>query len=192
MTQFNQVIVATARAYDIPLWDYGAVMRQLPNDGLAPDGVHPSIPPDARSGNLSAQNLNYGYPLRNLTALEVLYTLWQQVLYDGDQVVPADPPAATVPAPVVDAPSTGDCMGAPPPRLTVGETGRVTPGVPNNVRSSPSLSAPEIGDIPGEGVFSVLEGPVCTDGYLWWKVDHNGLVGWTASGNGAEYWVEPY
>jgi len=196
VAQFNEVIVATARAYDVPLWNYGAAMRQLPNDGLSADGVHPSIPPDGLSANLSTRNLNYGYPLRNLTALEVLHTLWQQVLYDGDQVVPVEPPAATAPAapsgPVVDAPATGDCMGAPPPRLSVGGTGRVTPGVPNNVRSAPTTSAAEIGDIPGAGVFAVLDGPVCADGYLWWQVEHNGLVGWTASGNGAEYWVEPY
>jgi uncharacterized protein YraI len=53
------------------------------------------------------------------------------------------------------------------------------------------MAAAQIGQIPGEGVFSVVGGPQCADGYRWWQVSYNGLVGWTASGSGSEYWVEP-
>jgi TolB protein len=41
-------------------------------------------------------------------------------------------------------------------------------------------------------VFDVLEGPVCADGYAWWKIDLEGLVGWAVEGQPREYWLEPY
>ena len=82
--------------------------------------------------------------------------------------------------------------GAPAPQLQVGGYGQVTPGLPNKVRSSPALSAEQTGNIPGEGVFTVLDGPVCAEGLQWWQVNYNGLIGWTADGSGSEYWVEPY
>lgn len=85
-----------------------------------------------------------------------------------------------------------------PPRLSVGQQARITPGLPNVVRTEPGTNASGavnsrvIGEIPGGGVFTVLNGPQCgTDGRLWWYVDYNGLVGWTAQGEGNEYWVEP-
>jgi uncharacterized protein YraI len=191
--EFNQIIVATAQTYDIPLWNYWSAMSQLPGEGLAGDGVHPSIPPSGVSVVFDANNLQYGYAVRNLTALQVLYTLWQQVLYDGNNAVPA----TAIPQPQPTTPSDGgtapgDCSNAPAPRLTVGAQARVTPGLPNKVRAAPSMAAAQVGQIPGEGVFTVLSGPACGDGYRWWQVNYNGLVGWTANGSGGEYWVEPY
>jgi hypothetical protein len=41
----------------------------------------------------------------------------------------------------------------------------------------------------------VIEGPVCADGLIFWKVENNSIpdgTGWTAEGDGAEYWLEPY
>ena len=86
-----------------------------------------------------------------------------------------------------------------PNRLVAGGYGRVTPGLPNVVRSAPGTSATGsnsvvIGQIPAGGVFYVLSGPVCgSDGRSWWQVNYNGLTGWTAEGEGyGNYWVEPY
>jgi len=191
---FNQVIVATAQAYDVPLWNYWKAMSVLPGEGLAPDGVHPSPAWDGLNAVFDADHLKYGYPVRNLTALQVLYTLWQQVLYDGDQAPAATlPPSAGQPGGTQPgSPGEISCQGAPPPNLTVGGQGRVTPGLPNKVRSQPGTGAAQVGSIPGEGVFTVIGGPVCADGYLWWQISYNGLIGWTANGSGAEYWVEPY
>ena len=196
VAEFNQIIISTARTYDIPLWNYWSAMSQLPGEGLAGDGVHPSIPPSGLSVVLDATNLQYGYAVRNLTALQVLYTLWQQVLYDGNNAVPATaPPSQPQPTASSGGETTGtgsgDCSNAPAPRLTVGAQARVTPGLPNKVRAEPSMAAAQVGQIPGEGVFSVVGGPQCADGYRWWQVSYNGLVGWTASGSGGEYWVEP-
>jgi uncharacterized protein YraI len=189
VTDFNQVIIATAQAYDIPLWNYWKAMSVLPGEGLAPDGVHPSLAWDGLNAVFDPDHLKYGFPVRNLTALQVLYTLWQQVLYDGDQA-----PAATAPPSSGQPGGPGEiaCQAAPPPNLTVGGQGRVTPGLPNKVRGQPGTAAAQVGSIPGEGVFSVIGGPVCADGYLWWQISYNGLTGWTANGSGSEYWVEPY
>jgi hypothetical protein len=199
VTEFNQIIIATARTYDVPLWNYWAAMSPLPSEGLDADGVHPSIPPDTATAIFDATHLQYGYTMRNFTALQVLYTLWQQVLYDGDNAVPATSvPDSGQPQPTANpgnppgGGTTTSCPGALPPRLTVGGQGRVTPGVPNKVRANPSTAAAQVGQIPGEGVFSVLAGPQCADGYQWWQVNYQGLIGWTADGNGTEYWVEPY
>lgn len=71
---FNEGLVKVARRYNVPLWEYGAAMQGLPDNGLAPDGVHPSIPPNGYKGavDFRASNLYYGYVIRNLTALQVL------------------------------------------------------------------------------------------------------------------------
>lgn len=78
---FNQRVVKVAQRYDVPFWDYGGALAALPDGGLAPDGVHPSIPPGGYKGaaNFRASNLFYGYVLRNLTALQVLDAVWVAV-----------------------------------------------------------------------------------------------------------------
>ncbi len=76
------------------------------------------------------------------------------------------------------------------PRLVIDLTARVTPGAPNNLRAEPNGESDLLGEIPGEGEFSVLDGPVCVDGLAWWQVDYNGQIGWTAEGN-RNYWLEP-
>ena len=189
--EFNQIIVATARAYDIPLVDYYQAMVGLPNEGLSGDGVHPSPAFDGLNAVFDAQHLQYGYPMRNFVTLQMLYTLWQQVLYDADSLTPSAAPPTQPAQSGEPNVSGGACPGAPPPRLSVGGRGRVTPGLPNKMRSAPSTGAPQVGSIPGEAVFTVVGGPQCADGYLWWQVNYEGVTGWTANGAGGEYWVEP-
>jgi hypothetical protein len=89
-------------------------------------------------------------------------------------------------------PDAVTCPGFPALRLAVGGQGRVVENLPpNNVRSEPTISSPRLGEIPGGGMFAVIGGPVCADNYAWWQVDYNGLVGWTAEGEGDTYWLEP-
>lgn len=83
------------------------------------------------------------------------------------------------------------CPGALPSRLAPGVQARVTPGDPNNVRAEPARSAASTGSIPGGAGFTVLDGPVCADGFTWWQVDYNGLIGWTVEGTADAYWLEP-
>jgi hypothetical protein len=104
-------------------------------------------------------------------------------------------------------PSNGNPGPIPPPapscvlpnRLWVGGVGRVTPGLPNLMRSAPGTqstgsNSAVIGNIPAGGVFTVLGGPSCgTDNRWWWYVNYNGLIGWTGEGEGySSYWVEPF
>jgi hypothetical protein len=67
--------------------------------------------------------------------------------------------------------------------------------LPNRVRSEPKTGDNIIGMLPPGTIVAVLEGPVCADGLVFWKV-HSAIVpggtGWTAEGNGTEYWLEPY
>ena len=82
ISQFNAIIRDIATRYQIPLWDYSAIMAKLPGEGLGPDGIHPSGSPAGWVGmaDFKASNLVYGFPIRNLTALHILYSIWQQVI----------------------------------------------------------------------------------------------------------------
>lgn len=77
--EFNNIVVAVADEYTIPLVDYGGAMQALGDSGLDLDGVHPSVPPRGFNGaaDFSADNLYYGYVLRNLTALQMLDAVWR-------------------------------------------------------------------------------------------------------------------
>lgn len=80
------------------------------------------------------------------------------------------------------------------PRLGIGGQARVeTGGVPNNIRDLPGTSGKYLGEIPPGGTFSVLDGPRCSqiDKIVWWQVNYNGIIGWTAEGKEGDYWVEP-
>jgi uncharacterized protein YraI len=78
-------------------------------------------------------------------------------------------------------------------RLLVGDQGRVSPGLPNVLRSQPWRGAGSqvIGIIPAGDVFHVTSGPQCNNGILWLQVNYNGLVGWTGEGEAGNYWLEP-
>jgi hypothetical protein len=73
VTSFNNAIRALAAARNLPLVDYWLVMHDLPGHGLdAADGIHPSIfrdMGDAQGRQLTDVALQYGYNMRNLTAL---------------------------------------------------------------------------------------------------------------------------
>ncbi len=77
---FNDVIVQLAYGYDVPLWDYAAAMRVLPDGGLSGDWVHPNAPPGDLVAYFTPANLYYGYTVRNLTALQVLDAVWRNAL----------------------------------------------------------------------------------------------------------------
>jgi putative hemolysin len=103
-----------------------------------------------------------------------------------------DQPADQV-APVTEdetAPAACDL----PPRLQVGSWGTVTPGEPNAVRSAPGKGDDSvvIGSLPGGTMFTVREGPVCADGYNWWRVEAEDITGWTAEGEAGTYWLEQF
>ncbi|MCB9453145.1 MAG: hypothetical protein H6672_17060 [Anaerolineaceae bacterium] len=132
---------------------------------------------------LTYNNVQYDYRVSNDQRIVILC---------NSDSAPASNPAAVCPPP-------GDA-GYITPRLSVGIQGQVVnvgDSIPNNVRSIPGTSGTYLGEIPPGGVFAVLEGPQCSqvDKLVWWRVDYNGLVGWTVEGkvdNGeSDYWLEP-
>lgn len=81
-------------------------------------------------------------------------------------------------------------------RLKAGGSARVMgkPGdPPNRVRSEPKKGDNLVGQIEPGAVLDVLEGPVCAEGLVFWKVRAAlpAMTGWTAEGDGAEYYLEP-
>jgi hypothetical protein len=103
------------------------------------------------------------------------------------EVVSTDPEITTTPA---ASPTPQFVCASPSTRLTVGGKGQVMPPKSNRMRQEPGGEA--IGKIAVGDSFTVLDGPQCTpDGTVWWKVDYKGTVGWTAEGDGKEFWVEP-
>lgn len=91
----------------------------------------------------------------------------------------------------VSAQEAVTCPGALPSRLVVGQTGAVTPGSSNNIRAEPSRAATKVGEIPGGGQFTILDGPTCADDLAWWEVQYGSVTGWTVEGTADEYWLEP-
>ncbi len=77
----NAVIRRLAIEYDVPLIDLRRAVEPLPNRGCQPDGFHFNTPPDGQSAVFDDEHLRYGYPVRNLTALQALDALRQYVLY---------------------------------------------------------------------------------------------------------------
>lgn len=106
----------------------------------------------------------------------------------GDAPTASPTPTTTasptlVPSPTVTiqaTPTPAACPGNPPPVLIVGESARVTPGNGNRMREEPVTTSTQVGRIPGGDRFTVVGGPECGEGYTWWQVEYQGIIGWTA------------
>lgn len=95
-------------------------------------------------------------------------------------------PGATDPALV--------CPNTYPTRLKKGIRvfASLYPNLPNRIREQATTRAKILGMInPGEEA-DVVDGPACAEGWIWWKIKKdNGLTGWTAEGDGKDYWIVP-
>lgn len=100
------------------------------------------------------------------------------------EVVEVNAPTAT-PAP---EPASGDCELAP--RLEIGREGRLTTNTPSRLRDSAATTGAQIGQIQPLDTFTILDGPVCSEGINWWQVSVGNLTGWTAEGVGEDYLTE--
>ena len=92
-------------------------------------------------------------------------------------------------------PTWQPCFDTFPSNLHVGMRAMVKPKppIPNHVRDGATTEAHVLGNILPGGTMIILDGPVCQDTWIWWKVraEADGLEGWTAEGDGNDYWVVP-
>jgi Tol biopolymer transport system component len=124
-----------------------------------------------------------------------------QLIEQGQGTLPAWSPVIVYP--IVQLP---DCTSGWS-RLVAGEQARLIGALtdpPNRVRAGGSKSDEQTGVLYPGTIVDVLEGPVCADGLVFWKIrgtiypaNLNSTVvppdiGWTAEGDGAEYYLEPY
>jgi len=86
------------------------------------------------------------------------------------------------------------CPNTYPTNLKVGIRvyASLYPNLPNRIRQEPNTKSTIIGQIkPGEEADTV-DGPACSEGWIWWKIKMpSGLTGWTAEGDGKDYWILP-
>jgi hypothetical protein len=85
------------------------------------------------------------------------------------------------------------CRDAPNTRLSIGARAYVRDpaggNAGNRVRGTPGLSGKRVGSVPAGKTLRVLQGPVCKDGMVWWRVRAEGkhaLRGWTSEGKPIE------
>ncbi len=109
----------------------------------------------------------------------------------------SEPTATATP----DLPTSVPTRDAPTPTFTptpipgtviiTGQPARVVATQGLNVRRSAGAGGDRIGRYPPGAIVSVLEGPVDTDGYRWWRVGNNELAGWVAEGDDEAVWLSP-
>lgn len=72
----NQTIARLASEYDIPLWNYWAAVYPLPDHGLQEDKAHLTW---GRNNFGDPEAMTKAWPVRNLTALQVLNAIWRKI-----------------------------------------------------------------------------------------------------------------
>lgn len=72
----NAAIVQVAQEYQVPLWNFRLAVDSLPGHGLTDDGFHLRF---ARPYFNDPGNMQHGWPVRNLTALQALDAVWRGV-----------------------------------------------------------------------------------------------------------------
>jgi len=72
----NATIARLAQEYQVPLLNYWLAVQSLPDHGLQEDGVHITWAPNRFD---DAQAMQHGWPVRNLTALQILDAVWRKV-----------------------------------------------------------------------------------------------------------------
>lgn len=139
VTLYNAVVRAVAQHQRIPMLDFHAALAELPDHGLARDGVHPNVMFDAngdpRGCDFTERGLRHGYNRRNLLAMTALDAARRAL----DGTLELERPA---PRPVGDGTFTQPIEAALP-FSTVGDTSRSA--------SSVRESYPECGDQPEGG-----------------------------------------
>jgi hypothetical protein len=85
------------------------------------------------------------------------------------------------------------CRYPPPTRLAVGDRAEVSAGIDRlRLRILPAVGTGELGLLYAGTQMTVLAGPSCNGGYLWWRVElDDGTHGWVAEGSWSTYYLSP-
>lgn len=73
----NPIIARLAYEYEIPLWNFWLAVQPLPNNGLQKDGTHLTWGSNRFDDPVK---LSKAWPVRNLTALQVLDVVWRKAI----------------------------------------------------------------------------------------------------------------
>lgn len=88
------------------------------------------------------------------------------------------------------------CDGLVAPRLATGGAARVTSGYGlslKNRAATGAAGASEVTLLSFGMVVTVVDGPTCNFGYVWWQVRlADGTTGYAAEGSASDYFLEPY
>ena len=82
---YNQIVVRVAWDFGVPLLNLWRALEPLPNYGIAADGFHLNGPLTAAGDLASSDNLQTGYPMRNLVTLQALDVLWRGLVDEPDE-----------------------------------------------------------------------------------------------------------
>jgi len=159
---------------------------------------------DQRTNHLNGQ-IELEIPLTNLTSAGgAIWAFSQQraILFRIDpaqtkvtaEIATGNPVQPTViPTPTSRIVIWKPCPDGPTSRLKVGIIAYVTkdPPLPNRVRKEPNRDAETLGLINPGGGMDIIDGPACSDGWVWWKVKNAEVEGWTAEGDMETYWLIP-
>ncbi len=79
---YNALTINLAREYDVPLMNFWLAARELPNGGMAADGIHLSYSGSPRV-SFRGEETQWGFSARNLLTLQALDELRRVVLSPG-------------------------------------------------------------------------------------------------------------
>jgi hypothetical protein len=146
-------------------------------------------------------NRSGSLPAGGMIIITATLDLSQDVLADPSSAPKppeADNAGPTAPTPPISTPTPiipwKACQDSYPSNIRPFDHATVSlkPPLPNNVRVEPDAASKFLFAIqPGDEV-DVIGGPGCSGGWVWWQIKTaSGKTGWTAEGDGKDYWLVP-
>lgn len=138
----------------------------------------------------------YDYRVTRNGALLTLCLLGSVSESGSPTATPATSPTPT-PLPTAISPTATPlpgrevCPGALLTRLAVGQSVRVASSGASPIRAAPDTTSTIIAQIEQGQPVTLVDGPECGEGLVWWQVDHQMIVGWMPEGQNEVYWLEP-
>jgi uncharacterized protein YfaS (alpha-2-macroglobulin family) len=121
---------------------------------------------------------------------------WVAPVYNPPNVVRYDLLAIALEGEVVGQTGNVQCVEAAPSRLQVGMTALVskdTPDDPFRLRNVGGLNSVITHQVPDGTRLKVLEGPLCADRFVWWRLqsEDGAFSGWGAEGDRTRPFISP-